>query len=150
MKKLLILTLVLGIASLASAGFSIAYDGANVIVSSDVELIGGINLGVGGIGVDVGTLELRTVGAPTTAPVITEYGDTTGIGYDWTDLVTVVWGDPVTTPNPAGMWLTAPVSGVGTVELVDGNFTVLGSVEIPEPATMALLGLGALFLRRRK
>ena len=55
MKKLLVITLVLGMASLASAALSIGYDGANVVVASDVELLGGLNNAVGAVGASVGT-----------------------------------------------------------------------------------------------
>ena len=57
-----------------------------------------------------------------------------------------------------GLWYTFTVTagtvlGTTTVQLWNGLTTILGSIDItvvPEPMTIALLGLGGLFLRRRR
>lgn len=162
MKKILILILVFAMAPLAEAGFLASWNGSSIVVSNDEALLGGINIGLGVIGPDaIGDITVRTIGAPTTPPDITRWGDVRGYGMPWNDLVTIVWGDPVTTPNPAGLWLNAALSHpwtLGTeanhslqVDLIDGNAEIISTVYlVPEPATMLIFGLGALMLRRKK
>ena len=166
MKKLLVLTLMMGIASLATAGLSIGYDGANVVVQSDVELLGGLNNAIGSVGAPVGTtFDLRNVDVPNSAAEITSYAAyAASYGYD--DLTAIVWsnvGADILVPSPAGFWLSYALPGLQivpegqhtvAVTLTDELFapvqTIFLGEAIPEPATMALLGLGALLLRRRK
>ena len=52
----------------------------------------------------------------------------------------------------AGQWFAFDLSGEGTVGIgLYPSFTELGTITVtPEPMTMVLLGLGGLFLRRRK
>ncbi|MEN6385907.1 MAG: PEP-CTERM sorting domain-containing protein [Phycisphaerales bacterium] len=165
MKKILALTLVLSIASLASATYTIGLVGSTITVSSDVGLIGGLDLGIAVIGnATIDNFAYRTVDAPVNPPVVVGYSaaDLLGSGapYEsytggWT---TFQFGDPVTTPNGAGMWFTATVTGtVGTQLLLTDSITgeAFGGVGqsvtiVPEPITMALLGLGGLFIRKRK
>ena len=169
MKKLLTLVLVLAVASLANAGLSISYDGAAITLSSDTALDGGLNNILGIIGdAQFGDFTLRTENVPNTAAVITMYTGTeaVGMGLPYTgQFVTVLWsngGDDILTPSPAGFWLSAALSGytLGTeishdiqIDLGDGNANPMQSIyltAVPEPITMALLGVGGLFLRRKK
>jgi len=64
---------------------------------------------------------------------------------------------PVTNPAAAGKWWDAQFQyngpGMATIWLIDPAFNVLDSItvtQIPEPMTVALLALGAGFLRRRR
>jgi len=166
MKKLLVLSLVLAVASLATAGLSMTYVGEKFMVHSDEGLIGGINAGIGIIGpVAVhGDLVLRSPG-PAATPAITVYSGAEalefGLPYDG-GFNNLAWGtaDPVNA-EPAGFWFSMAVPGLievqqgdhtVQVDLIDGFGTPLQSMffVIPEPMTMGLLGLGALFLRKRK
>jgi hypothetical protein len=160
MKKFLVLALVLSVASLANAGLSLTINpaGTQITLSSDTGLIGGIDMGLGLIGnVTLGDITMRTAGAPVAAPIIFDYtyadlGGAEG-GLPWVGgLKTIKWGDPdPINAAPAGVWFTIAVSGIGTVDLTDGNGGALGQTlaVTPEPMTMLLLGLGGLFLRRK-
>lgn len=164
MKKLLVLSLVLAVAGLANAALSMTYDGAVISVSSDEGMIGGINAGLGIIGPAVvnGDLVLRAAG-PAATPAITVYSGVDalsfGLPYDG-GFNNLTWGtaDPVLA-EPAGFWFSMPLAGFVQVEtgpiqvdLIDGFGTPLQTMflaAVPEPMTMGLLALGALFIRKR-
>ena len=164
MKRILVLMLVLGIASLASAGLTVVQDGSSLTIVNDVDYT--VEPGTGQFQAQLVVNEAGSLdgtysfgpaaSAITTATVAMLYNSmpasTFGLGgpelVDFSFMVVV--DDPVTL-NLLGIGdvlsygITGPVSG--TLYDVSGNVM---ATFIPEPMTMALLGLGGLFLRRRK
>ena len=178
MRKLLILMLVLGMASMANAALSLLVGGADpgpgiTLDQSDTIWIGVDNVSPTGQGMfDVFVIVAEDGGGPeaggswTSASVLytppgvpaisaSYFGYMTGFGDTWY----LVNSSPTT--HVAGAGLTGEFEfhcdlllDDVVVNLVDaGTFQVLDSLaitQIPEPMTMALLGFGALLLRRRK
>ena len=180
MRKLLILTVVLGIASLAMATPTITVSNATPAPGDTIEVyISGTAAeastdGVSGTGGWSGNvaIDYANYGTAGGSPYLTLLQPATAIetaagsmassstssqaaymlaaaGVPWTEATDV----------DTGLWFTfdVTVDGVeGDIETIDiGNWgtSPLASVTvtiIPEPMTMALLGLGGLFLRRRK
>ena len=164
MKKVLILMLVLGMTSLAGASYDmLATDqgGGNygITVTSD-----GLDADAyWGLGIDsLGTLSDVAVGpgAPSLSGIWGDLGD----GYVplsyFPGVASGKWGyfgtGAGTTRDP-GVYLTAlgHVSSAPVVYLYSFNepltvITLEDTAVLPEPMTIALLGLGGLFLRRRK
>ena len=172
MKKLLILSLVLGIASLASAGIELSLDGATpapeeitINVSDTVK----IDLHAGAENVDAyidiyfqsaGNYALSNA---TMGPVIADFQSSYDLvdgniyGLDmWEYAVASSWAPA--TDKVAGEIFSFDLHCLGEgdviIELLDASLAVVDTITIhqivPEPATMGLLALGGLFLRRRK
>ncbi len=159
MKKLLVLALVCGMASLASAALVWAENDTTINVGDTftftlVNTDGVLPTSIW-IGLSDGTVAKWNSGEVTAAA-----GSTA-------TLTMAAWGaeyNAISYPDApgvgtfvAGTWATFVLEGiaqgVATLSIEDAGGTVLDSLAVtvvPEPATMVLLGLGALVLRRKK
>ena len=183
MKKLLILTLVLGVASLATAGLTasktVDVEVGDVITISYLAEV--VTNGVTLRSIDDDVAGLATTGAElvysgynfalkvgdgkgtggklydggTSDSFAGSYFSLLGAGSD-AGIGEALWSFAYTVPTTEAATITITI-GAGTVTPlgdsaadVDGENVVLTMSTIPEPATMALLGLGALVLRRKK
>lgn len=169
MKKLVVLALVLAVASLANAAYTLTVSGAgnNVLsigTTADIVAAGGSEMYYALL-VPTGALD---VSAASIVPSGTGFAIDTNAGAG--DVITTgalsgIWGGIFTTGGaiPAGALINGITytGGQTTAELhvIDvsptdqswslGNTIASAQVGVPEPITMVLLGLGGLFLRKK-
>jgi len=167
MKKLLILMLVLGMASSANAlivtldpsGSAVVPAGTiTVNVVSDTADLGyeyAVKI------LDTTYASFSSVTATSDAGIdsfLTDYADALG-AETYTYVITTLDKGVSGTVQPGVQWILdiaftgAAPDQTATLALLDDTLTQIGSYEmvgIPEPMTIALLGLGSLFLLRRR
>ncbi len=168
MKKLIVLMLVLGLATSANAALTISLDpsGAAVLPAGnyDVDVVSNedvtpwelyVGLDNETYGSITGVVKLPAAGNEASVTLI---GDGYGM-FDIYHLVAIDLVDPLDSVKMGSQFtVTVNFTGAATGEdfklvLMDPNLNELDSrtfLGVPEPMTIALLGLGGLFLRRRK
>ncbi len=166
MKKLLVLMLVLGLASAANAAVSLSIDGVNPSAPA-VDILEGSTITLSVLSDDAANwmMELTVLvadvdlGIPAFTPAA---GGMAGYS-DWSDGTLWIYelstgGTDPDFPTPGQQWsmdlTTLGILGsVFTVDIGPYMEPVVSSIDftvVPEPMTIALLGLGSLFLLRRR
>ncbi|MHC4325395.1 MAG: PEP-CTERM sorting domain-containing protein [Planctomycetota bacterium] len=165
MKKLLVLFLVLGLASAANAliikvddqtgeDFEVDVQATITVVSEDASSwLGYIIVEEGGAGSLGNEVILDAAGNIASATPYTEV--LWGAGYELTAAMSPAGVPPIAAGPQFSFDYVGEVGDVATISLfVDPEFTIpVASVNVtvvPEPMTVILLGLGGLFLRRRR
>ena len=162
MKKLMILVLVFGLASVTNAALVLSVDGNTDVTEITIAPSDEITIdvysplaGVDQFWVNVkGPASLAGTGTVYAAAPSTMVADNGTYGPSW---IHGYMTTPVTTAAVGVWWdevLHCDGEGDVIVDLYDSTgMTIIDSIlihQIPEPITIALLGLGGLFLRRRK
>jgi len=171
MKKLLVLALVLGVAGLAGAGSMTANQltaNTGSVSGSGYIIDGGVPQFTGFYGVVVGTLPTYVVNYAGSQVTIADIDNSEGALDALAEALSINVGDiakawafdfadttpPPSTILPNGLLTTFTGAGVATLYLLDAvdASALSGSplTFVPEPITLALLGLGGLFIRRKK
>ena len=160
MKKLLVLLLVLGV---TGASYGALTDFELQLAGTTLTVVGlnavSLNYGVYDMGGQAGSFSTPTAILPDGSDG-NAGGKLAGVtivggGYDGFQFMTLD-SSPSTDPIDAMNWFTVTYTGsvgdIVTVYDIDNASATLGTMEIlvPEPISIALLGLGGLFLRRRK
>jgi outer membrane lipoprotein-sorting protein len=172
MKKLLVLLIILVLASVANAAMSLSIDGVNPSDGTeDIEDLGGTvtvyvldSTGGSSYTYYLDMLKVAGGGKATMAypSVYTEAGDLAEVSGDYS--TTTLYDYELFAGDSGGNVLTGrhfssvitesgSVGDTFNVELIDYGVATLDTITftiVPEPMTIALLGLGGLFLRRRK
>jgi hypothetical protein len=159
MKKLLILVLVLGMTSAAGAALSLVPENLTLSGTGDTGTIQVVSDVDGGYGCWIELVDL-TVADYDGSPAFTWYDiqpDWPQYDPHWYGEITVSSLDPAN-PILAGahinVYLIGVAEGVTTLNLYDSTGMVLLDSStitvLPEPMTIALLGLGGLYLLRRR
>jgi len=158
MKKLLVLVLVLSIASVASATLSLTTvtptQGSEVLAVNAVGESVAAYFGVSIAGADASMIITKGAAAGSNTALAGNIADVNPalVGEIWVYGIGVppeVWQDGIY----ANIAVTHTAQADVTLWSYDGDVTLtqIGTVHLtPEPMTLGLLGIGGLFLRRRK
>jgi hypothetical protein len=147
MKKLLVLMLVLATGGFATAGFIVQVESPTEFSISLDEAVKGYEFNVEVLGLPGDTLAL---GPAVSYGFTWEFDNITMISTEtqWRGGGSQLFG----VAQGPGKFLTLSYTGQGYVKIADAynpQFEAL-TAYIPEPVSIMLLGLGGLFLRRRK